>query len=125
MIVLYKLYLESADMAAVFKKKLRSICNAITVCAGPLQIISATQIALQILSATRLLFVHVRCRIFCNALLFVYVRCREILQRSFQRSKFVADIFCNALCVVVFHQRVGVSYYTATSYALQISATQR
>src|SRR4051812_37594429 len=38
---------------------------------------------------------------------------------------FVADIFCNALCVAVFHHIVGISYYTTTPYALQISATQR
>src|SRR3954466_8222706 len=39
--------------------------------------------------------------------------------------RFVTVIICNALCVAVFHHIVGISLYTATPYALQISATQR
>ena len=35
---------------------------------------------------------------------------------------FVAEIICNACCVAVFHHIVGISLYTATAFALQISA---
>ena len=39
--------------------------------------------------------------------------------------KSVAEIICNAFFVAVFHHIVGISLYTATPFALQISATLR
>src|SRR3954469_513921 len=95
------LYWEAADMAAVFFKKCRQICNALTVCACPLQILFATYFALQIFSATHLLFVHVRCIIYLqrNLRCSIFEKIQTNLQFTYCLCMSIADLICNVQCV--------------------------